>query len=72
MKNRFYYFKIVFLPISAAIFSAMLVYGLFEIDFSSDTIIKLLIKSLAAGVLSGLVLGVLNVFFKVVPFQEKG
>lgn len=73
MKNRSYYFKIVFLPILIAFFAGSVIYGLFEFEFeySIEAVVKLIVKSLATGFITGLVLGLLNMFFKVVPFQEK-
>jgi xanthosine utilization system XapX-like protein len=64
-------FKIAFFAMSAGIFVGTLVYGLFEVDFSDkEALLKLFLKSLITGVVSGLVLGLLNMFFKFTPRQE--
>lgn len=73
MKNRSTYFKITFIPISAGLFAGILVFGLFDIDFSDREALKnLLLKSLVIAVGTGLILGILNMFFKIGNFQNKG
>ena len=70
--NRFFYFKVAFLSISAGIFAGMLVYGIFDIDFSNNEVIKkLLLKSLVMAVGTGLIMGLLNMFFKIGNFKKK-
>lgn len=70
--NRLFYFKVTFLSVAAALFSGMLVYGLLEVDFSNrDAITRLLLKSLVVAVVTALILGLLNMYFKVGNFQEK-
>ncbi len=70
--NRFYYFKMTFLSIAAGLFAGMLVYGLFDVDFSNtEALTKLLLKSLCVAVATGLILGILNMFFKIGKFQKK-
>ena len=70
--NKFFYFKVTFLSISFGLFIGILVYGLFDLDFSnSDAIVKLLFKSLAIAIVTGLVLGILNMFFKIGNYQKK-
>jgi len=70
--NRFYYFKVTFLSITAGLFAGILVYGLFDIDFSNSEALKtLLLKSLITAVGTGLILGILNMFFKIGNFQKK-
>jgi len=70
--SKWFYFKIAFFSISAGLFVGLFVYGLFDIDFSnSQAIMKLLLKSLATGIGTGLVLGILNVFFKIDNFPKK-
>ena len=34
--NRFFYFKVTFLSISAGLFAGALVFGLFDVDFSNS------------------------------------
>ena len=69
--NRFFYFKVAFLTISAAIFTGKLFYELFDIDFSnSSVILKLLWKSFITAIGTGLIMGLLNMFFKIGNFQK--
>lgn len=70
--KRFFYFKITFLTISTGLFVGMLVYGLFDIDFSNNKeLTKLLFKSLFTSILTGLMLGILNMFLKIGNFPQK-
>lgn len=70
--SRLFYFKVTFLSISVGLFVGILVYGLFEIDFSNSEALKtLVLKSLATGIGTGFVLGVLNMFFKIGNFPKK-
>ncbi len=70
--SRLFYFKVTFLSISVGLFVGILVYGLFDIDFSNSEALKtLVLKSLATGVGTGFVLGVLNMFFKIGNFPKK-
>ena len=62
--NRFFYFKITFIAISA-------VYGLFDIDFSNtEAITKLVLKSFVTATVTGLILGIMNMFLKIGNFQK--
>jgi hypothetical protein len=70
--DRFFYFKVTFLSISAGLFVGMLVYGFLDINFSnSEAITKLLLKSLVTAIVTGLTMGILNMFFKIGNFQKK-
>jgi hypothetical protein len=70
--NRFFYFKVTFLSITAGLFAGMLVYGLFDVDFSNtEALTKLLWRSLVTSIATGLTLGILNMFFKIGNFQKK-
>ncbi len=70
--NKFFYFKVTFLSISAGLFTGMLAYGLFDADFSNtESILKLVLKSLVTAIGTGLILGILNMFFKIGNFQKK-
>lgn len=72
MKSRFFYFKMTFLAISSGLFSGILIFGLFDIDFSdTEALKKLLLKSLVTAVGTGFILGVLNMFFKMGNFKKK-
>mgnify|MGYP000468074852 CR=1 FL=1 len=70
--NRFFYFKVTFLSNAAGIFAGMVVYGIFDIDFSnSEELTKLLWKSFVTAIGIGLIMGILNMFFKIGNFQKK-
>ena len=70
--NRFYYFKVTFLSITAGLFAGILVYGLFDIDFSNtEAITKLVLKSFVTATVTGLILGIMNMFLKIGNFQKK-
>jgi len=68
--SRFPYFKTTFLPIFAGL--GILIYGLFDIDFSNkEALVKLLLKSFVTALTTGLILVILNVFFKTEIPQKK-
>lgn len=70
--NRFFYFKVTFLSVTAGLFAGILIFGLFDIDFSNTgAITKLLVKAVVTAIGTGLVLGILNMFFKIGNFQRK-
>jgi hypothetical protein len=56
---------------SAAIFTGMLIYGFFENDFSTkEAIIRLFFKSFLTAIITGAILGVLNIIFKIDNFKK--
>ena len=70
--NKLFYFKVTFFAVSAGLFAGLFVYGLFDVDFSNgQEITNLFLKSLATGVGTGLVLGILNMFFKIGSFSKR-
>jgi hypothetical protein len=70
--NRFFYFKVTFLSISAGLFAGALVYGFFDVDFSNtEALTKLFLKSFMVAVITGLIMGLLNMYFKIGNFQKK-
>ncbi|WP_162126108.1 hypothetical protein [Flavobacterium phycosphaerae] len=70
--NRFFYFKVTFLSVSAGLFAGIIVYGLFDIDFSnSEALTKLVTRSFVTAIVTGLLLGILNMFFKIGNFPNK-
>lgn len=70
--NRFFYFKVTFLSISAGLFVGALVYGLFDVDFSNnEALLKLLWRSFFLAIGTGLIMGILNMFFKISNFQKR-
>jgi hypothetical protein len=57
---------------SAGLFTASLVYGLFDIDFSNtEAITKLVLKSFVTATVTGLILGLMNMFLKIGNYQKK-
>lgn len=69
--NRFFYFKVTFLAITAGLFAGLFVYGLIGlIFFDEGNIEMLLLKSLVTSLTTGLLLGILNMFFKIGNFQS--
>jgi hypothetical protein len=69
--NRFFNFKLTFLSMSAGLFIASLVYGLFDIDFSNtEAITKLVLKSFVTATVTGLILGIMNMFLKIGNFKK--
>ena len=61
-----------FLSITAGLFTGMVVYGLFDIDFSNmEAITKLLFKSFVTAMGTGVILGFLNMYFKIGNFKKK-
>lgn len=70
--DKFFYFKVTFLAVTAGLFSGLVVYGLLESGFSdSAKVTSLLLKSLAIAVSVGLLLGLLNMYFKIGNFSRK-
>ncbi len=70
--SKYFYFKVTFLSVSAGLFAGQFVYGLFDISIQNhEAIAKLFLKCLATAILTGLVLGILNMFLKIGKFQKK-
>lgn len=70
--NGFFYFKVTFVVIFAGLFTGTMIYGLFDIDLSNSVAItKLFLRSLMTAFGTGLILGLLNMFFKVGNFQKR-
>lgn len=73
MKSKIEIFKTTFCSTTLSIYLGLLVYSVFEIDFSSSiSLIELLIKSISTSVTSGLILGVLNAAFGNTLIKQKG
>lgn len=71
--GKAYYFKVTFIFVSVALFVANIFKGLFEIGFSNiDELTIMVSKSFVISILTGLILGLLNMFFKVNIFNKKG
>ncbi|WP_320814183.1 hypothetical protein [Flavobacterium sp.] len=70
--SKLFYFKVTFLFVSVGLFVGNLAEGLFNIDYSNtELLLKLVLKSFVTAVLTGLLLGVLNMFFKIGDFNKK-
>lgn len=70
--NRLHYFNKIFFPISAGLFVGTTVYGLFDLDFSHlENMTKLLGKAFVTAIVTGIFLGLLNMFLKKDPFPKK-
>jgi hypothetical protein len=71
IKNKGYYFKRAFffaLPIAVFV----IVFGLFDIDFSDvSELLKLFGKGVFVGLITGVILGLINVFAKVDTLFKK-
>ena len=70
-KNNFYYFKkVLLLSVPIAVF--VIISELFDIGLSDTTaIMKAFAKGLFVGVLTGVILGILNIFAKIETFLKK-
>ena len=65
-------FTMTFLTVSAGLFAGLFVYGLFSIELSDfKAWINLFFKSLATGIVVGIILGLLNMYFKAITFSKK-
>jgi hypothetical protein len=67
-----YYFKTTFLSITAGIFAGMFIYGLFDIDISNARAVGgVALRSFAVAVITGVLLGLANMYFKVDLAKKK-
>lgn len=70
--SKLFYFKVTFIFVSVALFVANLIKGLFEIGFSyTDALTQIVLKSFVIAILTGLILGILNMFFKIGNFKKE-
>ena len=71
--SKLFFFKVTFLAISVGLFTGMVVFGLFDLNFSDNAaILNLLGKSLFIALVVGLVLGVINMYARVgIPLKGK-
>ena len=65
------YFKNTFLPLAAGLTVGLFAYGLLTTDFDTELITKNLLKSVTVGVVTALILALLNSYFKITPFKKK-
>ncbi|QNK77966.1 hypothetical protein H7F37_02435 [Winogradskyella sp. PAMC22761] len=70
-KNNFYYFKkAIILSIPIAVF--VIVRDLFDIGlYDISAIMKTFAKGLFVGIITGVILGIINIFAKVETFMKK-
>ncbi len=62
-KTNTYYFKKTFYLVFTISSVFMLVRGLFDIDYSTESLYKLLFTSLLAGIITEALLGLINMFW---------
>jgi len=65
------YFKSTFLPLSVGLSTGLFVYGLLTTEFTGNSVLTTLLKSITVGVVTGLVLGLLNIYFKLSLSKKK-
>ena len=65
------YFKNTFLPLACGLTVGLFVYGLLNTDFNTDLITENLLKSVTVGIVTALILALLNMYFKITPFKKK-
>jgi hypothetical protein len=68
------YFKITFVAIVIGLTVGQIVYGLLTKGIITDLqkIQELIFRSLFVAILTALVLGILNMYFKILPIQKTG
>jgi hypothetical protein len=70
--NYFKYFKITFFSTGAGIITFSIVKGLFDINLSDTSAIgELVLKSICIGATVGALLGLMNMYFKILPNDIK-
>ncbi|MFT4575226.1 MAG: hypothetical protein ACI9SI_000125 [Polaribacter sp.] len=70
-KNNFYYFKKTLL-LSVPIATFIIIKELFEIDLTDTSIIiKIFVKGISVGILTSIIMGIINIFAKVETFMKK-
>lgn len=62
-KTNTYYFQKTFYLVFTLAFVFILVRGLFDIDYSTESLYKLLLTSLLTGLVTGGLLGLINMFW---------
>jgi hypothetical protein len=62
-KSNIYYFKKTFYFVFTLAFVYILVKGFFDIDYSTQSLYKLLLTSLIAGLVTGALLGLINMIW---------
>ena len=62
-KTNTYYFKKTFYLVFTLAFVFILVRGLFDIDYSTESLYKLLLTSLLTGLITGGLLGLINMLW---------
>lgn len=70
--SNFSYFKLTFIAIFSGIFIGVIVYQLFDVDFSNnEALVNVLKKAFFVAFFVALFMGILNMIFKVGNFKEK-
>jgi ABC-type uncharacterized transport system permease subunit len=66
------YFKITFFPLTASVTVGVIFYGLFGISLDDTKALSMLfIKGIVVGLSVGLILGLLNAYFKIDIFKSR-
>ena len=67
------YFKITFITVAAGLTGGLIAYGLFDVNFNEGSAIgQLIFKSAVLGIITGALLGLLNMFLKIQPIKRGG
>ena len=70
--NKFSYFKVTFIAIFSGLFIGVIVYELFDVDFSNNEALLIVFKkAFFVAFFVGLCMGILNMFFKIGNFKQK-
>lgn len=71
--KKAYYFKTVFIPLAVGITVGLFTYDLLGMLFFNEpiSVINTALRSLFVGFFTGLILGLLNMYFKIFPFKQK-
>ena len=66
------YFKIAFFSISCGLTVGLIVFGLFSINLNDiSSIGYLALRSITVGIIVGVILGLLNMYLKILPGRQK-
>lgn len=73
MKPSFFHFKLTFIFLATGIFTFMIINGLFTIYIfkENETLLNVVLKAAFVSVVTGLIMGILNMFFQINPFKKK-
>jgi hypothetical protein len=71
--TKLYYFRVAFISLTIGITVGLFVYDLLGVLFFDDPISigNIALRSLFVGFFTGLILGLLNMYFKIFPFKQR-